>query len=1148
MNLENNEPTSWLERPISTWLPLLNFRNILIALILILAVASRFYNVDLRVMSHDEVNHVVPSFDLFSGRGYRHDPVTHGPMQFHLVALSYFMLGDNDFSSRLPSVLFSIATVAFVIFGYRRYLGKNGAIIGGFLFLISPFMLFYGRYTRNESFVAFFGVVMIYAILNYLEKGRKGTLLLLTAVLSLHFCTKETSFIYAAQLLLFLAFVLIREAVNERVLDPAVKKRFVILMTISLVLIMAMVILAAWVAGMAPQPLETANGTDPAATAQPMEQWEILTLSAGLLGALAAGALGIVLLIKELGWEKIRSYRSFDLLILVGTLILPQLTAFPIKMIGWDPLDYSSIGLVRTSIFLVILLVISAVIGILWRPRTWLINAGLFYGIYVILYTTFFTNGRGFFTGIVGSLGYWLSQQGVQRGSQPFYYFGLIQIPIYEYLAAFGTLLALYFGIRYSRFVTWPGSSQVVDEIPAGLNSQPALPESEHLEAEIEVTQDDEEGRMKGPLPILVFLLFWSATALLAYSVAGEKMPWLTVHIALPLLLSAGWGLGYLLDSTPWKRIANQKGVVAVLLVPVFFTSLAGVLGGLLGSTPPFRGNELAQLEATNTFIMSVVAMIASGYGIFRLLKDFKGFEITRLFLVVFAAILSVLTIRASAFASYVNYDNATEFLVYAHASAAPKQVLAQVEEISRRTAGGLNVQVAYDNDALYPYWWYFRNYPNHRWFTDKPTRDLREFPLIISGDANYTKLDAIVKDNFVVYDYIRLWWPMQDYFNLTWDRIWGAISNPEMRAALFDIWLNRDYSEYARITNNQSLTLENWQPSGRMRLYIRKDIVSQIWNYGAAPAAQAQVEEDPYLAGMKSFSPDLAIGTTGSQAGQLLKPRGIAVAPDGTIYVADSGNHRIQHIAPDGKVLHIWGRFADTVAGDAPGGTFNEPWGVALGKDGSVYVTDTWNHRVQKFTADGTFVKMWGIFGQAETADAFWGPRGMAVDSQGRVFVTDTGNKRVVVFSPDGDFITQFGSTGMDLGQFDEPVGIAIGSDDLVYVNDTWNQRIQVFQDDASGAVFTPINSWDVSAWFGQSLDNKPFIAVEPDGNILITDPDGYRVLEFKPDGTFVQGWGDYSTEMDGFGLPAAPAVDSEGRVWISDAGNNRLMRFVLP
>ena len=1062
-------------------------------------------------------------------------------MQFHLVALTYFLLGDNDFSSRVPAVLFSIATVAVVLLGFRRYLGRAGALIGGLLFMISPYLLFYGRYTRNEAFVALFGVLTIYATLKYLEKGGRFMLYLLAVVISLQFCTKETSFIYMAQLLLFLGFVFLDGINRLSWTDERMKRVFFSLILGAVILVGAGVGLG--IMGDAKGPAVALQPDNQPVLPSPTAQAPIALTSnqIGMNAALIVGILvmlvAVYVLIKSQGLRGIRSLRSFDLLILTGTLTLPQLTAFPVKFLGWDPLDYTSNGLFHTGTVLLLFLAISVVIGLWWNSRIWLTCAAAFYGIFIVLYTTFFTNGQGFFTGIIGSLGYWLSQQGVQRGSQPLYFYALIQIPIYEYLAALGAILALFIGFFTRGFSQIPG---------AFLSRKPF---AEHAGEDTLIDETGETSIDVTPrLPVLAFLLFSSITSLVAYSFAGEKMPWLTVHIALPLLLSAGWGFGYLVEVTPWHKILNIRTLGAVFMVPVFLAALAAVLGGLLGDALPFQGKTIEQLQKTSSFLLSVIVMGATGVGVVYILKDWAYKEIISLFGVIIFAFLAVLTARAAAMASYINYDTAKEYLVYAHAARGPKDVLAQVEEISRRTTGGKDIVVAYDNDALYPYWWYFRDYPNHRWFTDKPTRDLKDAPLIISGESTLGKLEPIVKDNYIKFDYMRLWWPNQDYFNLTPERIWNAISNPEMRAAIFDIWLNRDYRAYAKLTKSDSLTLENWQPSSRMSFYIRKDVAAKMWNYGAAPAVAEKVQEDPYEKKMVVLTPDFSFGSAGKGDAQFQAPRGIVVAPDGSLYVADSRNNRIQHLTEKGELLQQWGSFADIAQTSAPGGTFNEPWGIAISPDGAaVYVTDTWNHRIQKFTATGQFVKMWGYFGQAEKPEGFWGPRGLAVDSKGRVYVTDTGNKRIVVFTSEGEFVTQFGSAGMDPGQLDEPVGLAIDSADRVYVADTWNQRIQVFSAPEGTNAFTMNSTWEVNGWFGQSLDNKPFITVDKGGNVFSVDPEGYRILEFGTDGTFIKGWGDFSAETDGFGLPAAVAFDQQGRIWVTDAGNNRVMRFNL-
>jgi uncharacterized protein (TIGR03663 family) len=1124
--------TPWLDRPLFSVVSL-NLETILFVSILLVAAVSRFYHLDVRVMSHDETSHVYWSWRLYRGEGYQQDPVTHGPLQFHLIALSYFLFGDSDFTARIPMALASIATIAFM-WNYRRYLGRAGALVAAFLFLISPFMLYYGRYARNEAFVALFGVMTLWAILRYLESGEHRYLYWLTGATVLHFTAKETAFIYTAQALIFLAFFFIIRVFQASWPRPENRSRFLFALVVS-VLFLA----GAGGYGLLKLNQPTVSATETAQPAVPGQELPASTpvnpISPGMLLAGVAFLTLLVaayFLVRGYTLPLIRTERSFDLLILLGTMVLPMLAPFPVKFLGWNPTDYTYQGMIRTALFLVPLAVVAVGLGLWWNPRLWLANAALFYGVFTLFYTTFFTNGNGFFTGLVGSLGYWLEQQGVHRGEQPWYYYILIQVPFYEYLPALGSILAVYWGLRSeSRERSSVPAEQPVGQVEFEPGGNPG--------------DESKSQSLSGSRLAVTLFGYWSITSILAYTYAGEKMPWLTVHIALPLILLSGWAIGRLIDSIDWSAFRSRRGLVVVALLPVFLLSLVAALGSFLGASPPFQGKELNQLQATSTFLTSVLAAIASGWGLAYLLKSWSSGQTGRVMTLTFFGLVSLLTIRTAYTAAYINYNNAKEYLVYAHSGPGAKEIMQQVNDLSRRTTDGLAMAVAYDDITTYPFWWYLRNYSNQRFYGANPTRDLREVPIILVGSENYGKIEPVVGQAYYQFDYVRMWWPDQGYFNLSFDRIWNAIINPEWRRAIFQIWFNRDYSLYGDL-NGSDMSLPNWSPADRMRMYVRKDIAAKIWNLGVGPSAE-EVVADPYQGKEAQLDADIVLGETGAAPGQFMRPRDLAVAPDGSIYVADTENNRIQHIDRDGNVLQVWGSFADIAQGEAPGGTFNQPWGIALGPDGSVYVADIWNSRIQKFTPDGKFILMWGYFGQGETPTAFWGPRDVVVDSLGHVLVSDTGNKRIVIFDADGNFISQFGSEGFSPGQFSEPVGLAIDGQGRLYVADTWNQRIQVFTPD-SGGNYTPLTSWDIYGWFGQSVDNKPYLAADDQGHVFATDPEAYRVLEFTSQGDILRYWGDYGLGTNSFGLAGAVAVDPLGGVWVSDTNNDRLMHFTLP
>jgi DNA-binding beta-propeller fold protein YncE len=206
--------------------------------------------------------------------------------------------------------------------------------------------------------------------------------------------------------------------------------------------------------------------------------------------------------------------------------------------------------------------------------------------------------------------------------------------------------------------------------------------------------------------------------------------------------------------------------------------------------------------------------------------------------------------------------------------------------------------------------------------------------------------------------------------------------------------------------------------------------------------------------------------------------------------------------------------------------------------------VADTWNHRIQHFTSEGVFLDAIGPFDEEGQNRIFWGPRAVIVDDQFRIFIADTGNHRIAIYNPEGEYLGEFGGQGFDPGQLYEPVGLAMDQNGRVIVADTWNHRVQVFEE-INENIFTVVNEWTIDGWYGTSLENKPYIAVSPGGNVCLTDPEGYRVLCFTEQGEYLRGWGNYGAGPSEFGLPSGIAFDSAGRIWITDSGNNRLSVF---
>jgi uncharacterized protein (TIGR03663 family) len=630
----------------------------------------------------------------------------------------------------------------------------------------------------------------------------------------------------------------------------------------------------------------------------------------------------------------------------------------------------------------------------LWSDTTGFWGLGTFSGgivvffiIFIIFFTSFFTNFGGIREGLIGGIRYWLEQHGVQRGNQPWFYYILI-------LAAYETLPLVFFlvgTIEYLRRPTWVTS----------------------------------------------FLLWWGWGALTLYSWAGEKMPWLVVHVATPMVLLAARYLGELWHhetANPWTR-GTALAVATLLAAWTIHT------GWPLNFERPDTPRDLLVYTQTAPDVKKVMA------------------DIERMSLEQTANARDLgVTVQSGAwwpFSWYLRDFKNVDYPSQLNAPATKPVVIVALED-DDKNAPFLN---GYSKTKYKMRWWYPEDYRNitmeslRNVFTNAQTRSGLWQWLIYREPTQPI-------GSYDFYVYIK-------------DGVSGApIATSTGSSGAVTARINPEaYASKAVPVQTRGEFGNSGKGQGQFTL-PRGIVPDGAGSFYVADTGNHRVQKVD-----RAGKVIIAWGTEGTGDGQFKEPMGVAVDREGNVFVADTWNHRVQKFDSNGRFLTKWlgqnggfwgpraividrdgnvivadtgnkrlqkfdamGKFlAQMGQGGAGPAQLNEPIGLAIDPQGSIFVADTMNRRVQKLDPAGKYLAEFPIQGWQS------GPRTepyIAVDAQGYVFVTDPPNSRVVKLNPSGEVLAVTGTAGKSAGQFDLPLGIAVDGSNLMVV-DSGNGRV---------------------------------------------------------------------------------------------------------
>lgn len=608
-------------------------------------------------------------------------------------------------------------------------------------------------------------------------------------------------------------------------------------------------------------------------------------------------------------------------------------------------------------------------------------------------------------------------------------------------------------------------------------------------------------------------LAVWALLGVLLLALGGATRPDLILLPVLPLALLGGMALGDFTAALAQREATAPWRCLLLLVLGVLLALAAWAAAAGLAIQAGTRSNDprwMLDLALTVLALAIPTTLVVTWYA--RALPGSAARQGLLLAALLLAALYGV---RTAVELGVYRADSAREPLVYQASTPAVLPLVDRLRRLSRdltatarSTAdptGGHGLSVAIDPAVEWPMRWYFRDFPAVTIGGNDAMFSAPRPPQLVFRPAD---APALPSATYTEQRY-KLQWSFPAGQPLAGER------DPLLRALGFLLF-------------RQNVP----------------DAVSADLVVGYAPELAARLFPPPAAQGPFALVDQAGLGRA---PGQFDSPRGVAVAPDGSIYVVDMRNARVQRFNADGTFARQFGGL-----GRGDGQFWREagrgPTGIAIDSAGFVYVADTWNHRIQKFTKDGAFVAQWGGFSNLVTGApggsraGFYGPRGIAISAAGEVFVTDTGNARVVVFDGAGKFLREFGSKGAGPNQLNEPVGVAVTPDgQRVYVADSSNARIAVF--DGQGQ---PVAQWPVEAWRGRAYF-EPYLALAPDGTLYATSSVTRQVLKFGPDGRLIVA-SSGTTPGQTLSAPVGIALAADGSLYVSDLTRNTVARITMP